>query len=147
MKLFIRCHGEAFDRDTLTDFVDRGLRGPWYKGFRARGEVVACRIVRVMDLAGRRVEYHGLVEVRPARIGWYLIQRLQGRPLQGRPVQVRKWFERSAQGMDRRQLGGLAVLPAERERRRVADRRRLVRVQLLDTLPPVITRQPARARR
>lgn len=147
MKIFIRCHGEAFSRGALTDFVSRALRGPWYTGFKRRGRVVDCQIVRVMDLNGRRTEYHGLVEVRPARIGWYLVQRLDGRPLRGRRVRVRKWFDRSSSGgVDRRKVGGLSAFPEERDRRSGEERRRMVRMQLLRDLPSLLARRPQSAR-
>lgn len=147
MKIFVRCQGDPCGRGALTDFVRRALRGPWYTGFRQRGEVVDCRVVRVMDLSGRRVEYHGLVEVRPARIGWYLVQRLDGRQLLGAPAQVRKWFDRDGRCADRRRLAGLSAYPRHLDRRSGHERRRMVRLQLLDDLPNLLTRQPRRARR
>lgn len=147
MKIFVRCQGDACDRAALMEFVRRALRGPWYTGFRRRGEMVDCRIVRVMDLAGRRAEYHGLIEVRPTRVAWCLVQHLDGQPLQGRVVQVRKWFERNSRCTDRRQLAGLSAYPRHLDRRSGRERRRLVRLQLLDDLPRVLTRQPLRARR
>lgn len=147
MKIFIHCDGQAIDRGTLTDFVRRGLRGPWYTGFRSQGELVACQILRLMDASGRHVEYHGLVEVRPARVGWELIERLHGRRLQGRAVQLRKWFERAGRGSDRRRLSGLAAFPTARENRQGRERRRLVRVQYLDQLPSLVRLDTARARR
>lgn len=147
MKIFVRCQGDAFDRGALTDFVRRALRGPWYTGFRLRGQVVDCHIVRVTDLSGRRSEYHGLVEVRPARIGWYLVQCLDGKPLMGKVVRVRKWFDRNGRCPDRRRLAGLSAYPRHLDRRSGGERRRMVRVQLLQDLPELLTRQPLRARR
>ena len=145
MKIFIRCNGTVMGSDTLTDFVDRGLRGPWYTGFRHRGELVNCQIVRVIDTSSRQVEYHGLVDVRPTRIGWQLIQRLDGQRLNGVPVRVRKWFDRNGQGVDRRHLGHMDNTPMQRDRRQTSDRRRMVRMEILDELPEAVLRQPARA--
>lgn len=147
MKIFLRCHGQAMSRDTLLRFVRKGLRGPWYAGFRELGEIGSCLIVRVMDLSGRQIEYHGLVEVRPARLGWQVMQRLNGRRLMGQQVQARKWFDRTSQGADRRRLEGLQAYPMDQDRRRDTDRRRMVRVQFLKEVPEVVIRQPARARR
>lgn len=142
MKLFIRCQRNAVDRAALMKFVRRALRGPWYTGFRRRGEVVDCRIVRVMDRPGRHVEYHGLVDVRPARIGWQLVQSLNGQALRGGTVQVRKWFDRSGRGTDRRKLTGLSAMSRDMDRRGGGERRRLVRLQLLDDVPNLLAHQP-----
>lgn len=134
MKIFIRGNGGAFGRDELIRFAESGLRGPWYTGFRPRGELLNCHILRVMDASGRRSEYHGLIEVKPSRVGWDLIQRLNGKRLHGRAVQVRKWFERN-RSRDRRTEADYGVFPRERERRAQHERRRLVRVQYLNDLP------------
>jgi hypothetical protein len=148
MKIFIRGNGGAFSRDDLTAFVRRGLRGPWYTGFRQSGDIVQCQIVRAMDRAGRHIEYHGLVEVRPTRIGWQLMSRLNGQRLHGRAVEVRKWFERNAGGSsDRRQAHDLTPFPAARNRRKPSERRRLVRLQLLHDLPDAVLGFADEARR
>jgi len=148
MKIFIRCNGGAFSRDELSGFVRRGLRGPWYTGFRQTGDIVQCQIVRAMDRSGRRIEYHGLVEVRPTRIGWQLINRLNGRSLHGQAVEVRKWFERNGGGSsDRRHARDLIPFPVARNRRQPSERRRLVRVQLLRDLPDAVLGFADEARR
>jgi hypothetical protein len=137
MKIFIRGHGGAFGRQELVDFVESGLRGPWYTGFRSQGEVASCQILRIMDVSGRRCEYHGLIHVKPSKVGWALIQKLNGKRMRGKAVQVRKWFERS-KSHDRRSLGGLHTYPLDRERRGAQERRRMVRVQLLKDLPSAL---------
>ncbi len=147
MKIFIRSAGEAFDRASLERFARAGLRGPWYMAFRARGDLVACRIVRVMDQSGRRVDYHGLLDVKPTSAGWDLIKRLDGKRLDGRPVRVRKWFDRAGSNGDRRRNRTMEALRPPLERRRLGDRRRMVRVQFLDDLPEVLVHQSARGRR
>lgn len=145
MKVFIRGSSRAFTRSELLGFVESGLRGPWYRGFRSRGRVAACHILRIMDVSGRRSEYHGLVEVTPGRAAWALIQKLDGGRLRGDTVQVRRWFERDARD-DRRGIGGLRGYPQDDERRAAAERRRLVRVQYLDELPAVLRGRDALAR-
>lgn len=137
MKIFIRGNGGAFSREELVRFAESGLRGPWYTGFRQKGELLNCQIVRVMDQAGRHSEYHGLIEVKPSRVGWELIQRLNGKKLHGRSVQVRKWFDRS-KSQDRRSQAELHTFPSDSERRQRTERRRLVRVQYLSDLPPAL---------
>lgn len=137
MKIFIRREDGVFSRSELLRFVKGGLRGPWYTAFRSRGKVAACRALRIMDVSGRRSEYHWLVEVAPAKAAWLLIQKLNGRRIRGKPVQVRRWFDRSKAG-DRRDVGDFYPSSADRERRAGADRRRLVRVQFLYEPPAAV---------
>lgn len=146
MKIFIRSAGEAFDRASLERFARAGLRGPWYTAFRPRGDLVKCNILRVMDQSGRRVDYHGLLEIKPTSVGWDLIKRLDGKMLDGRPVKVRKWFERVDTSNDRRRNRPMENVRSQPERRAQGDRRRMVRLQLLEDLPQVLVHQSARDR-
>lgn len=148
MKIFIRGNGVAFSREELLGFVERGLRGPWYTAFRQLGDVASCQIMRVMDVSGRRVEYHGLVDIKPTRVGWRVIERLQGARLRGEPVQVRKWFERSGGGSgDRRRSRDILPYPRHSDRRAQLERRRMVRVQLLNDVPAAVRQLGASRRR
>jgi hypothetical protein len=137
MKIFIRGNGSSFTRKQLLAFVAKGLRGPWYSAFRAQGEVVRCHILRAMDARGRHVEYYGLVEVAPSRIGWQIISRLNGAAMQDQTMEVRRWFDRRPT-RDRRDVGEMSKFPAARNRRVGEERRRLVRVQKLDDLPQAV---------
>lgn len=145
MRIFIRGDGRTFTRSDLLGLVEGGLRGPWYVGFRSRGRISACHILRIMDVSGRRSEYHGLVDVTPGKAAWGLIQKLEGRRLRGDTVEVRRWFERDERD-NRRSIGGLLQYPEDAERRAATERRRLVRVQFLDELPAVLRSRDALAR-
>lgn len=134
MKIFVRSTGGAFTRRQLIRFAYAGLRGPWYTLYRPEGEVRDCRILRITDASGRRVDFHGLLDVRPTAAAWALIQRLDSKMLAGNPVRVRKWFERVNAGAGRRGLPSARPWPGD-DRRRITDRRRTVRVQLLQDLP------------
>lgn len=146
MKIFIRGNGSSFTRKQLLAFVAKGLRGPWYTGFRPQGEVVRCHILRAMDAKGRQVEYHGLVEVSPSRVGWQVISRLNGSKMQDQLMELRRWFDRRP-SRDRRDVADLGRFPEARNRRAGKERRKLVRVQKLDDLPEAMRAVAGQRRR
>jgi len=129
MKIFIRDIPPTTERKALSTFINKAMRGPWYKGFAATGNLDECEIIRVKDLEKGTVEYHGIVDVTPSKIAWELISRLNGALFMGRAVQVRKWFNRT--GSSDRRLPLAAGAQHGYERRKYRDRRRDVEVSNL----------------
>lgn len=90
---------------------------PFARGF----TLVKCEILRLEDRRKKTIEYHGLIEIEPERVGRSLIARLNGGVLLGSRVEVRPFIKRSVYKDRRRLHADLELLPVERRRR---DRRR-----------------------
>jgi hypothetical protein len=95
-----------------------------------------CRILRITDQAAGTVEYHGLVEVQPARIALQAIQILNGKEIGRTPIEVRRYRHRSAWGEHQHRSdsfrGGALVARPLLERRRGN-----VKIELLEATPAV----------
>lgn len=122
MKIFIRDISPRTERGALYSFVNKAMRGPWYKGFASTGEIDSCEIIRIKDMETGAIEYHGVVEISPGKIGWEVISLLNGTSFMGRTVQVRKWFDRTGDVDRRVPLATSAQRGYERRKRK--DRRR-----------------------
>ncbi|MCP3665065.1 MAG: RNA-binding protein [Gammaproteobacteria bacterium] len=96
MWVFIRYIPEKTSRKELNDFIHKGLRSGWMRlPMNIRGTVKRCEIMRIDDKDGKTTEFHGMVEIEPAKSGMKAIQRLDGNLLHGKPVIVRKYIHRS----------------------------------------------------
>jgi len=120
MLIFVRLLPEAVTQGELRRFVERAIHSPWRSLFFSRSKIRMAEIRKLVNRATGSVEYHGLVDIEPARGAVTAIRRLNLTPLKGKTVEVRKYYKRSAL-RDRRERSA----PEEvSENRRKRDRRR-----------------------
>lgn len=116
--LFVRNLPSSITRRDLKHFIQRELRKAGIRGFPLLSTCTNCSILRITDPATGKREYHGLVEMQPARIALQAISVLNGKEINGTPMEVRRYRHRSAWG-ERRSRGssggiGTSVLPERR---------------------------------
>ncbi|MCB1759970.1 MAG: RNA-binding protein [Gammaproteobacteria bacterium] len=95
-----------------------------------QGEIKRCGILRLSDPATRSLECHGLVFIQPVKCAIAAIDELNGRKLNGNVVDVRRYYERSAE-RDRRNHFALSEPPRNGERRRRDRRRHELRMETI----------------
>ncbi len=122
MKLFLRQVPSDSTAEELCGFVEPVVGPRWYTPFRAAGEVSQCQLLTISKSQGESIETHGLVDIEPPHVAEVAIIRLNGRKLRGRVVEVRRWFDRSADNDRRDPSRPQADLPGAQKRR--SDRRR-----------------------
>jgi len=122
MLIFFRLIPDSITEKVLRRFVRDALCSPWRRLFRRWGNIRSIRIIKITNQETFSIEYHGLVDVEPARLADAAIKRLNRTELGVRAVQVRKFHKRSGY-RDRRtqdsRMEGLAI-----QNRRKRDRRR-----------------------
>lgn len=122
MWVFVRRIDPTTTRKELERFFNKGLKPGWaFFPFPTHGAIKRCEILCITDKDNRSVEYHGLVEIMPAKAAVSAIQRLNGSLLKGKSVEVRKYSRRSSYRDRRDHFSDLE--PASEERRK-RDRRR-----------------------
>ena len=119
MLIFIRLLPESVTQGELRRFVEKAIHSPWRSLFFARSKIRMAEIRKLVNRATGSVEYHGLVDVEPAKGAVTAIRKLHLTPLKGKTVEVRKYYKRSPL-RDRREQGNEEVS----ENRRKRDRRR-----------------------
>jgi hypothetical protein len=93
--LFLRGLPEDLTRRELKMFVQCAIKGADSRMF-AFGAVVSNHdIVRITDPVKGTTEYHGLVEIQPAKAAIRAIEWLNGRELKGRTIEARRYYNRS----------------------------------------------------
>jgi hypothetical protein len=94
-----------------------------------------CSILCITDLDARTIEYHGLVEVRPAALAIQAIAILNGKELHGTPIEVRRYRHRFSWSEHRHRSdsarGGNLVARLLTEHRRAN-----LRIALVQATPP-----------
>ena len=121
----------------LRAFVRTGLHEVGVQGMPRLGPCSSCQIIRLTDPAAGTVEYHGLIEIRPARIAIQAIRILNGRELKGRPIAVRRYRQRSPWGEHRLHRAGADGPNAVVARPLVERRREHLKVDLVEATPPL----------
>ena len=122
MLIFFRLIPDSITEKDLRRFVRNALCSPWRRLFRRWGNIRSIRIIKITNQETFSIEYHGLVDVEPARLAESAINKLDRTELGGRPVQVRKFHKRSVYRDRRRQDPGMEGLAIHNRRRK--DRRR-----------------------
>jgi hypothetical protein len=120
MLIFIRLLPESVTQGELRRFVEKAIHSPWSGLFFARCKIRMAEIRKLVNRATGSVEYHGVVDVEPAKGAAKAIRKLNLTPLKGKAVEVRKYYKRSPL-RDRREGGSLEAASANRRQR---DRRR-----------------------
>lgn len=142
MLVFIRRIPESVTRQDLRHFVGQAFRSPWNRLFGRKGEIRALDILKITDADAETIEFHGLVDIEPAKSAMLAIRRLGRVPLLGRNVQVRQYRVRSAYRDRRGQPPGQGELSIHN--RRVGDRRRPnLREERVHVSGPLVAGVPA----
>jgi hypothetical protein len=132
MKIFVGGLWSHPKRRELEELVSERLRGPWYRLHMPRGEVASCQVLEMTDLKDDSTEYCALIEIQPPRLGWEVLQHLDGLRTHGVKLRAHKWFPRKGVP-DRRDHSGIFTAEVARDRRAGFDRRRRLQV---DTYVP-----------
>jgi len=95
MLVFIRMIPESVTTGDLRHFIDKGIVSLRNYIFGRQGAITSILIFRVTNPKTHSIEYHGIVNVEPARSAQAAIRRLNRTHLKKMPVEVRKYFHRS----------------------------------------------------
>jgi len=120
MILFLRNIPADTLSEDINNFVASAVIPRWYLPLRQTGIVLDTCIFKAKHPYSREICYHGLAEVEPALTAALAILKLNGMNLAGKMVEVRRWYERSAE-LDRRHEYSEDYLPSVDRRRK--DRR------------------------
>ena len=119
MLVFIRLLPMSVTQHDLRKFLGKALRPSWRNLFFTRGTVRSTEIRKFSNHANDSVEYHGIVEIEPAKGAVRAIRKLNRTRLKDREVEVRKYYQRSA--LRDRRSGEMDYIGEDRRKR---DRRR-----------------------
>jgi hypothetical protein len=119
VQIFIRLLPDDVSQSDLRHFVSDALHRSWFVRS-SNGQIVAVEIRKLTNSETYSTEYHGIVDVEPAKAAMQAIQKLNRNNLKGKDVEVRKFFQRSDLRDRRRHLSDEAIS----EERRKRDRRR-----------------------
>ncbi|MDJ0808000.1 MAG: hypothetical protein QNJ78_14355 [Gammaproteobacteria bacterium] len=120
MLVFIRLLPESVTQNELRKFVDRAIHSPWSNLFFRSSKIHTAEIRKISSSTNHSVEYHGIVDIEPAKAAVKAIQKLNRTVLRGKEVEVRKYYQRSE--LRDRRTGTEDALPFEERRKQ--DRRR-----------------------
>jgi len=93
--LFLRRLPEGVTCKELKQFIQTTVRELDSRPFPLKAAVCNCSIVCISDSESGTREYHGLVEVQPAKAAIDAIALLNGRELRGQKIEVRRYQHRS----------------------------------------------------
>jgi hypothetical protein len=127
--IFVRGLPENLTPKELKAFVLAEVHAAQGRAAKIRGSVSSCTILRMSDPHSGAEEYHGLVEVQPAKAAMQAIAQLNGRELKGRKLEVRRYHSRSAL-RDQRSQGHPLVPEADKEMG--GERRRNLKIDLVN---------------
>lgn len=96
MLVFIRLLPESVTQNDLRKFVDKAVRSHWPSLFLSSSRIRSTEIRKFSNSTNRSVEYHGIVDIEPAKVAVKAIRKLNRTPLKGKEVEVRKYYQRSA---------------------------------------------------
>lgn len=131
MRIFVGGLWAKVSRSDLDQLVAEALRGPWYKLYAPRGQITTCELLQMTDLSGGKTEYSAVISVEPSRLGWEVVQYLEGLFVNKSQLTSHKWFPRNGLS-DRRVSFASETDDSARERRaKSTDRRRELNVQPL----------------
>ena len=129
--IFIRDLPANLTPKELKAFVLAGVQAARARSAAIRGTVASCTILRMSDPKSGVEEYHGLVEVQPAKAAIHAISELNGRELKGRKLEVHRYLPRSA--LRGRTFQSMTTTLPEAGDGGKAERRRNLRIDLVNT--------------
>jgi hypothetical protein len=128
MKIYVGGLWAQPKRRELNELIARQLRGPWYRLRMPRGRLASCQLLEMTDPVSDTSEFCAVIEVQPARLGWEVLQQLEGLRTHGTILRAHKWFPRKGVS-DRRDHSGVLSPEVARERRTGTDRRRALQIE------------------
>lgn len=125
MRVYLGGLWSGIGRKDLDRLVRQTLRGPWYKLHMPRGQLADCELLELVERKTGHTEHCAVIEVEPHRLGWELVQQLDGINYRGRVLRAHRWFPRKGLA-DRRgsTFNEEAPEAMARDRRAGRDRRR-----------------------
>lgn len=126
MRIYVGGLWAGVSRAELDCLVRESLRGPWYKLHMPRGRLADCQLYELQGAPPRPREYCAVIQVEPHRLGWEVVQRLDGIHHHGHALAAHRWFSRKGL-RDRRASDINDEFPAvvtKSDRRMGRDRRR-----------------------
>jgi hypothetical protein len=126
--LFVRGLPEDVSGKELKHFIQTAVRELDSRPFSLKATVCNCNIVCVSDREDDSRNYHGLVEVQPAKAAIDAIGALNGRELRGHKIEVRRYQHRSPLRDQRDEPAGYTGESADLYERR----RRNLRIDLVN---------------
>jgi RNA recognition motif-containing protein len=129
LMVFFRGLPENTTRKELRQFVIPAIKNTPERHLALKGSVLSCTVLRLTDPASGAREFHGLVEIQPAKAALHAIALLNGQELGGRRIEVRRYQPRSA--VSRRRLG--SALAEDLEDGIDDERRRNLKIDLAGT--------------
>jgi RNA recognition motif-containing protein len=140
--LFLRNLPIDFSRQDLKKFVQSELKKAGIRGTPLRSPCSNYTVLRITDRSSGTREYHGLVEIQPARIAMQAMEVLNGKMIAGKPVEVRRYRHRSPWG---RHAAQGEQTSAEDFRVAIESRRQNIQIEVVDDPPgtPMADRVPA----
>ena len=136
--LFLRDLPSDLSRRELKTFVTGRLKDAGIRGTLLLNVCSNCSILKITDLANGQQEFHGLVEIQPARIAVQALEALNGAMLGGKPLQVRRYRHRSPWGEHQVRRGENAGAPIQPL---VERRRPNLKIELVERTPTLIERR------
>jgi hypothetical protein len=131
LMIFIRGLPVALTKKELKGFVLAGVQAAPARSAAIKATVSSCTTLRMTDPKSGAEEYHGLVEIQPAKAAIHAISQLNGRELRGRKLEVRRYHPRSA--LRGRTLQSVTANPPEAGEDGATDRRRHLKIDLVST--------------
>lgn len=104
-------------------------------GFKARtvfsGPIGDCNVLRITDSETGAIEFHSLIEIRPAELAMRAIDSLNGADFRGCPLIIRRYHQRSAVAHPQGRMRGATIKlnlndEPQPERRRARDKIELI---------------------
>ncbi len=90
--LFVTGLSERVTRNELISIFRHLIKSSWRTRWAHRDPIRSCNIVRITDRDSGDVEYHGLVELQPAKLALSAIRELSGAEIGGNRIEIRRYF-------------------------------------------------------
>ena len=117
--LFLRSLPEGMTCKELKSIIRTTIRRSIARPLWLATPVRDCSIFSITDPENGSREFHGLVEIQPAKLAAEAMEALRGRKIDGKPLEVRRYYSRSRL-RDRRELAAEEAAGGNRK----GDRRR-----------------------
>jgi RNA recognition motif-containing protein len=82
---------DGVTRKELKSIFRHLIKSSWRARWSGQGLIRSCDIVRITDRDTGKVEYHGLVELQPAKLALRAIRELSGTEIGGKPIKIRRY--------------------------------------------------------
>ena len=133
MWIFIKGIPKEMDSVALEKFVKRILSPGWLPfAVTGRVRVKGSKILKIVHTRTRSVEFHGLIQIKPASQADRVIQRINSSRIKGRKLECHPYSKRYARA-DRRNMLMDAGRKTSADRRQVERRRGNLVSQVVDS--------------